>query len=74
MSALDAWDEMNRPLSNEEWAHWYMRVISDPRFRVFGLTRGDILDVKFHLDCWKKTAQDLRKDVPSQSAGRGEGA
>lgn len=61
---LEAFDEMHRPLSDAEWAHWYLRAISDPRFKVFGLSLKDILDLRFHLDCWEKTPQDLRKDVP----------
>lgn len=64
MSALEQFDEANMPYTDKEWATAFLKVINDPRFRVFGLTLNDMLDVRFHLDCWNKTPQDLKKDVP----------
>lgn len=57
-------EEMTRPLTEEEWPHMYLKVTQDKRFKLFGLSIQNILDVKFYLDCWMKTPQDLRKDVP----------
>ena len=64
MNAIDKFDEMTSPFTDEEWPHMYLRVINDKRFALWGLSSKDILDVKFHLDCWNKTAQDLRNEVP----------
>ena len=64
MSAFETFDDMRKPIPEEEWASLYLRVVHDPRFAVFGLSLRDILDVSFHLKCWKKTAQDLKQDVP----------
>lgn len=64
MSAFDKWDEMHKPFTDEEWAIYFIRVINDPRFKIWGLTKEDIFDVKFYLDCWNKTPQQLKEEVP----------
>lgn len=64
ISAIEKFDEMHRPLADMEWNRSYLRVVTDPRFKVCGLTVQDIVDISFHLNCWNKTAQDLRDEVP----------
>lgn len=64
LSNFEKYDETRRPFTEEEWPYVYLKVINDPRFRVYGLTLKDVLDVTFHLKCWKKTAQELREEVP----------
>lgn len=52
------------PISDRDWPHLYLKVIDDKRFTVFGLDIRNLLDISFHLKCWNKTPEDLKKDVP----------
>lgn len=41
----------------------FNRVVMDPNFKLFGLDKNDILDLKFYLDCTLKTPQQMKAEA-----------
>lgn len=45
-------------MKQDNFEKYYLEIVSDPRFKLFGLTRENILEVKKRMDMW--AAKDVK--------------